>query len=73
MDRALKEKQSVDKQRQDRLISSISSTLTTAVNTKLDKLVRSEMKSQVVPGKNVALRPGDIAGIFVHYQRLSLL
>ncbi len=50
MERALKDKQSVEKQRQDRMISSVSQTLTTAVNSKLDKLVRSEMKSQVVPG-----------------------
>ena len=39
----------MDKQRQDRLIASISQTLTTAVNTKLDKVVKSEMKNNVLP------------------------
>ena len=52
MDKILRDKQTLDKQRQDRLISSVSQTLTTAVNTKLDKLVRNEMKGQVVPGKS---------------------
>ena len=49
LDRVLKDKQTMDKQRQDRLIASISQTLTTAVNTKLDKVVRSEMKNNVLP------------------------
>ena len=51
LDRVLRDKQSLDKQRQDRLISSVSQTLTTAVNTKLDKVVKSEMKNNVLPGE----------------------
>ena len=49
LDRVLRDKQTLDKQRQDRLISSVSQTLTTAVNTKLDKVVKSEMKNNVLP------------------------
>ena len=55
IDRVLKEKQTLDKQKQDRLISSLSQTLTTAVNTKLDKLVKNEMKTQVVPSELIKL------------------
>ncbi len=51
LDRILKEKQVLDKQKQDRLISTLSHTLTTAVNVKLDKLVKIEMKNSVVPGR----------------------
>lgn len=51
LDRLLKDKQTMDKQRQDRLIASISQTLTTAVNTKLDKVVKSEMKNNVLPSE----------------------
>ena len=50
MERVMREKQAMDKQKQDKLIGSVSQTLTTAVNTKLDKLVRNEMKTQVLPG-----------------------
>ena len=49
LDRVLRDKQTLDKQRQDRLISSVSQTLTTAVNTKLDKVVKSEMKNNILP------------------------
>ena len=51
MDRALKEKQVLDRQRQDKLISTVAQTLTSAVNTKLERVVKTEMKNQVVPGK----------------------
>ena len=47
----LKEKQTLDKQKQDKLITTLSGTLTTAVNAKLDKLVKAEMKNNVLPGK----------------------
>lgn len=42
----------MDKQKQDRLISSLSGTLTTAVNAKLDKLIKVEMKNNILPGKS---------------------
>ena len=51
LDRVLREKQGLDKQRQDRLISSVSQTLTTAVNQKLDRVVKNEVKAQVVPSE----------------------
>lgn len=49
LDRVLRDKQGLDKQRQDRLISSVSQTLTTAVNQKLDRVVKNEFKAQVIP------------------------
>ena len=55
MDRVLKDKQVLDRQRQDKLISTVSQTLTAAVNMKLEKVVKSEMKSQVVPGMTDSL------------------
>ena len=51
LDRVLKERSSLDKQRQDKLISTISTTLSTAVKTKMDHLVRNEMKNLVIPSK----------------------
>lgn len=50
LDRILKDKQALDKQKQDRLITTLSSTLTTAVNTKMDKLIRTEIKNCILPG-----------------------
>lgn len=50
MDRVLKDKQVLDRQRQDKLISTVSQTLTSAVHAKLEKVVKSEMKNQVTPG-----------------------
>ena len=50
LDRVLKDKQVLDRQRQDKLISTISQTLTSAVHVKLEKVVKSEMKGQVTPG-----------------------
>ncbi len=46
----MKDKQALDKQRQDKLITTLSATLTTAVNAKLDKLIKTEMKNNVLPG-----------------------
>ena len=40
----------MDKQKQDKLITTLSHTLTTAVNAKLDKLIKMEMKNSIVPG-----------------------
>ena len=51
LDRVMKDKQALDKQRQDKLITALSSTFTTAVNAKLDRLVKSEMKNSVFPGR----------------------
>lgn len=53
MDRVLKDKQMLDRQRQDRLISTVSQTLTSAVHAKLEKVVKTEMKNQVTPGQHV--------------------
>ena len=50
LDKVLKEKQLVDRQRQDKLISTVSQTLSSAVHVKLEKCVKSEMKSHVTPG-----------------------
>ena len=60
MDRVLKDKQALDRQRQDKLISTVSQTLTSAVNAKLEKVVKSEMKSHVTPG--VGGREGGMSG-----------
>lgn len=51
LDRILKDKQLLDKQKQDKLITTLSNTLTTAVNAKLDKLVKTEMKNTILPGR----------------------
>ena len=51
LDRFIKDKQALDKQRQDKLITTLSSTLTTAVNAKLDKLIKTEIKNSVLPGR----------------------
>ena len=40
----------MDRQRQDKLISTVSQTLTSAVHVKLEKVVKSEMKTHVTPG-----------------------
>ena len=45
-----KERQVMDRQRQDKLLSTVSQTLTSAVNAKLEKLVKTEMKTHVIPG-----------------------
>lgn len=55
LDRVMKDKQTLDKQRQDRLITTLSSTLTTAVNAKLDKLIKVEMKNNVIPGTKLSI------------------
>ena len=51
----MKDKQSLDKQRQDKLITTLSGTLTTAVNAKLDKLIKTEIRNSVLPGTYVML------------------
>jgi enhancer of mRNA-decapping protein 4 len=55
LDRVLKDKQVLDRQRQDKLISTISQTLTSAVHVKLEKVVKSEMKGQVTPAVSRSL------------------
>lgn len=66
MDRVLKDKQTLDKQKQDKLITSLSSTLTTAVHAKLDKLVKTELKNSVLPGMYVATGGGGGGGYLFH-------
>ena len=51
LDSVLKERQVLDRQKQDKLISTVSQTLTAAVNAKLDKVVKTEMKTHVIPGE----------------------
>ena len=50
LDKVLKERQLVDRQRQDKLISTVSQTLTSAVHVKLEKVVKTEVKTHVTPG-----------------------
>ena len=51
----MKDKQLLDKPKHDRLISTVSQTLTTAVHTKLDKLIKAEMRASAVPGEGRTL------------------
>jgi enhancer of mRNA-decapping protein 4 len=49
LEKAVRERQLVDRQRQDKLLSTVSQTLSSAVNAKLEKVVRTEMKTHVTP------------------------
>ena len=49
LDKALREKHSGDKKRHEQLQSTLSQTLTTTLSGKLDKAVKAEVKSAVVP------------------------
>ncbi|KAM7432198.1 enhancer of mRNA decapping 4 [Porites harrisoni] len=49
LDKALREKHSGDKKRQEQLQSTLSQVLTTTLSGKLDKAVKAEVKSSVVP------------------------
>ena len=49
LDKALREKHSGDKKRQEQLQSTLSQALTTTLSGKLDKAVKAEVKSAVVP------------------------
>lgn len=49
LDKALREKHSGDKKKQDQLQSTLSQTLTTTLSGKLDKAVKAEVKNAVVP------------------------
>ena len=49
LDKALREKHSGDKKRQEQLQSTLSQVLTTTLSGKLDKAVKAEVKSAVVP------------------------
>ena len=51
LDKVLKEKQQAEKQRHERLVQTLSQTVTTAVNARLDKVVKSEMKNVVTTCK----------------------
>lgn len=48
---ALSDRDSVEKQRQERLISNLTQTLERTVTQRLDKAVKDEMRRSVVPGK----------------------
>ena len=49
LDRVLRERSSSDKVRADKLASTLTTSLTGAVKNKLDHLVKSEMKSIILP------------------------
>lgn len=49
LDKALRDKHSADKKRHEQLQSTLSQTLTTTLSGKLDKAVKAEVKSAVVP------------------------
>lgn len=49
LDKALREKHSGDKKRHEQLQSTLSQTLTTTLSGKLDKAVKAEVKSALVP------------------------
>ena len=48
---ALQERQSMDKQKQERLLECVSQNVNKSITSRLDKTVRSEIDSKVVPGK----------------------
>ena len=50
LEKVVRERQVMDRQRQDKLISTVSQTLTSAVHVKLEKVVKNEMKTNVNPG-----------------------
>ena len=49
LDKALREKHSGDKKKHEQLQNTLSQTLTTTLSGKLDKAVKAEVKSAVVP------------------------
>ncbi|XP_065915846.1 enhancer of mRNA-decapping protein 4-like [Dysidea avara] len=49
VERSLQERQGVDQQRHEQLLSVVSQSLTETVNSKLDKVMKTEMKQSVVP------------------------
>ena len=49
LDKALRDKHSGDKKRHEQLQSTLSQTITTTLSGKLDKSVKAEIKSAVVP------------------------
>ncbi len=54
LDRVLREKQSQDKARTDKMTSTLNASLTSALKNKLDHLVRSEIKNIVLPCKSLS-------------------
>lgn len=51
MERSLQEREGVDQQRHEQLLSIVSQSLTQTVNSKVDKVMKTEMKQSVVPSK----------------------
>lgn len=67
MEKILREKQQSEKQRNDRLIQTLSQAVTTTVNARIDKAVKSEMKSAVIPSEEITISfsvDWDTLGIF---------
>ena len=56
VERSLQERQGVDQQRHEQLLSVVSQSLTETVNSKLDKVMKTEMKQSVVPSECVCAR-----------------
>ncbi|XP_070576076.1 enhancer of mRNA-decapping protein 4-like isoform X2 [Ptychodera flava] len=57
LDMALSEKQTMDKQKQEKLLETVSQTLSTTITQKLEKTVKVEMKNSVVPAVNRVVEP----------------
>ncbi|XP_006822030.2 enhancer of mRNA-decapping protein 4-like [Saccoglossus kowalevskii] len=57
LDAALHERQSMDKQKQEKLLETVSQTLSTTITQKLEKTVRAEMKNCVLPAVNRVVDP----------------
>ena len=55
MERSLQERQGMDQQRHEHLVNVVSQLLTQTVNSKLDKVMKTEMKQSVVPSECVVL------------------
>ena len=50
---ALQEKSTLDKQKQERLLETVSQTLKQSVTSRLDNTIKSEISTKVVPGKRL--------------------
>ena len=53
---ALQEKEALDKQKQERLLETVSKTLKQSVTSRLDNTVKAEITNKVVPGKDFLSR-----------------
>ncbi|KAI8504482.1 enhancer of mRNA decapping 4 [Branchiostoma belcheri] len=57
LDEALRERQDLDKQKQERLLSTVSQTLNSSITSKLEKCVKQEVKNSVLPAVTKSLDP----------------